>query len=576
MSSTKMKTKPKSGAQAVIESLKTEGVSTIFGIIGGAIMPIYDCLYQADQIKHITTAHEQGAIHAADGYARVTGKAGVCMSTSGPGATNLVTGLANAYMDSVPIVALTGQVARNLVGNDAFQEADVRGITTPITKYNQMVTEPTELSSTISKCFYLARSGRPAPVLLDVPKDVQLAKLKNYHPARNGVETKGYDPNYVGHPKQIEKALSALGKAERPLIIAGGGVITSEGSEKLRKLANKLKIPVTCTLMGLGSFPARSPLFLGMLGMHGTGYANKAVTNCDLLICVGTRLDDRITGDTNRFAPEAKVIHIDVDPSEIDKNVKSHIPIVGDAGRILDDLTCALETKEIDSRNFASWLEKIKAWKEDYPLTYQMGKGLKPQFIIEKLGELADESAIITTGVGQHQMWVAQYYPFNHPRTFVTSGGLGTMGFGFPAAMGAQVGKPDRQVVCVTGDGSFQMNIQELATCVREKLPITVIVLNNGFLGMVKQWQELFFERRYAETCLKGSSPQFDLVAKAYGAKGLKVTKLEEVVPALEEALSYREGPTVINCLVAEEENVFPMVPAGGSIGDFLTGAQDA
>lgn len=576
MMSTKVKARTKNGAQIVIDSLKKAGVDTIFGIIGGAIMPVYDALYQDGGIRHVTTTHEQGAVHAADGYARATGKVGVCMATSGPGATNLVTGLANAYMDSIPVVAFTGQVTTGLVGNDAFQEADIRGISTPITRYNHMVTDPNELSYNISKCFYLADSGRPAPVLLDLPKNVQTSKveLSNVDRFEAGAES----DNLIGeaHPRQIEEAVAAIKKAKRPLIMAGGGVITSFASNELRKFAEKLNIPVTCTLMGLGSFSYQNPLFLGMPGMHGTGYANKAITNCDLMICVGTRLDDRITGDTDRFATKATIVHIDVDPSEIDKNIKSHIPIVGDARTVLKGFNQMLRSEDVNKENLSPWLRKIKAWKKHYPLTYEMGMSLKPQYIIEELAEMTDEKAIITTGVGQHQMWVAQHYPFTEPRTLITSGGLGTMGFGFPAAIGAQVGKPDRQVICVTGDGSFQMNIQELATAVREKLPITVIVLNNKFLGMVRQWQELFFDGRYAETELKKGTPKFEQVARAYGAKGLRVEKPGELKPALKEALGYQDGPAIINCMVEEEENVFPMVPAGGSIGDFLLGEGDA
>lgn len=568
----KMKSRVRSGAQAVIEGLKAEGVTIIFGITGGAIMPVYDVLYDDDEIRHVTAGHEQGAVHAADGYARASGAVGVCMATSGPGATNLVTGLANAYMDSIPVVALTGQVPTGLVGGDAFQEADIRGITLPITKHNWMLRHPDDIPRTIQEGFYIARTGRPGPVLLDLPKDMTTGQTSAERPGR--VELEGYDPTYNGHPQQLAEAVEAIRDSRRPAIIAGGGVISSEASDELKELADWLRIPVISTLMGLGAFPGDNPLFLGMLGMHGTGYANKAVTHSDLLICIGTRFDDRITGKVSTFAPEARVIHIDIDPSEIGKNVAAHIPIVGDAKEILKSLNRA--TGGLDRPDTGPWLKQLGKWKDKYPLTCDgSGTTLKPQYVIEELGGLAEEDAIITTGVGQHQMWVAQYYTFRRPRTLITSGGLGTMGFGLPAAIGAQIAKPGRQVVCVDGDGSFLMTIQELATVVRERLPITMLILNNRHLGMVRQWQQLFYNGRYAETSLRGG-PRYDAVAEAFGAKGTRVERPEEVRPAIKEGLKNREGPTVIDFIVEEEENVFPMVPAGASVKDFMVGEEHA
>jgi len=564
------------GAQIFFECLKKEGVEVIFGYPGGAVLDIYHEMPNYD-IRHILVRHEQGATHMADGYARASGKVGVCLVTSGPGATNTVTGIATAYMDSIPIVVFTGQVPTPLIGNDAFQEVDIVGITRPCTKHNYLVKDVRHLPRIIKEAFYLARSGRPGPVLVDLPKDVIQASNNFSYP--NEVELRGYKPTVEPHKGQIKRAARELRKAKKPVIYAGGGVIHSSANKELTRLAEMLQIPVTTTLMGLGAFPAVTkkgskelhPLWLGMLGMHGTYRANMAVTNCDVLFAVGARFDDRVTGKVEGFAPEATIIHIDIDPTSISKNVKVDIPIVGDCKRALRQLIKIFEeepVEDLEARR-APWLEQIREWRETYPLAYeQKGDIIRPQFVVEKIYELSEGNAIITTEVGQNQMWAAQYYHFTEPRTLLTSGGLGTMGYGLPAAIGAQVACPDKLVIDIAGDGSIQMNIQELSTAVCNDLPVKVAILNNSYLGMVRQWQELFYERNYCETCLRGS-PDFVKLAEAYGAVGFRVAKPEEVEPVLKEAFSVKK-PVIIDFIVEEEEDVYPMVPAGKTINEML------
>jgi len=545
------------GAQIVVECLKKEEVRVIFGIPGGAIMPLYDVLYSETSIKHILTRHEQGAAHAADGYARATGNVGVCIATSGPGATNLVTGLANAYLDSIPLVAFTGQVSTNLIGTDAFQEVDINGITLPITKNNYVVREVRDLASIIQEAFYIARTGRPGPVLIDLPKDVQLAQTEFKYPEK--VNLNRYKPTFSGHIQQIKAAAQEISKAKKPVIYAGGGVISSNASSELRDLAFQANIPVTTTLMGLGTFPETHPLSLGMLGMHGTTYANYAISAADLIIALGVRFDDRVTGKLSEFGSQAKIIHIDIDPAEVGKNILVDIPIVGDVKNILKKLN-----EHVNEKRETEWLKIIADWKSKYPLKYKSNGELKPQYIIEKIYEITKGEAIIVTDVGQHQMWAAQYYQYTQPRTFISSGGLGTMGYGLPAAIGTKIGCPDKTVICISGDGSFQMNIQELATAINNNLAIIVVIMNNGYLGMVRQWQELFFDRRYAATSLAGS-PDFAKLTEVYGGIGIRVTKKEDFYPALKKALSLNTF-VLIDCLIPQEENVLPMVAPGAAI----------
>jgi acetolactate synthase-1/2/3 large subunit len=547
------------GAHILIECLEREGVEVIFGYPGGQAIPIYDALYDA-KLKHILVRHEQGAAHAADGYARSTGNVGVCLATSGPGATNLVTGIATAYMDSVPLVAITGQVPTFMLGSDSFQEADITGITIPITKHNYLVKEIRDLPRVVKEAFHIAKTGRPGPVLIDLPKDLTAQPAKVEFPDR--VDLPGYKPNYIGNARQVKDAAEAIQKAERPLLYVGGGAVISGAQEELQRLAESLDIPVTATLMGLTAFPTQHPLSLGMLGMHGTVYANYAVCATDLLIAVGARFDDRVTGKLEAFAPGVKVIQIDIDPAEIGKNVKVDIPIVGDVKTVLEKLG-----ERTTRRANPKWRAQIEQWKETYPLTYE-SSGLKPQRVIEELSRITGGEAIICTEVGQHQMWTAQYYQFTRPRSLVTSGGLGTMGFGFPAAIGAQVGNPDRLVIDIAGDGSFQMNIQELATAVACELPVKVIILNNFYLGMVRQWQEFFFDKRYSGTVLD-VNPDFVKVAEAYGASGFRIKTEAELSRMLKLALE-TPGPVVVDCQVEREENVFPMVPANCPISQML------
>ncbi len=549
-----------SGAEILLKSLETEGVDTIFGYPGGQALPIYDALYDSG-IRHILARHEQGAAHAADGYARATGRPGVCLATSGPGATNLVTGIANAYMDSVPLVAITGQVAQSLLGRDSFQEADITGITMPIVKHSYLVKNPAELAQIVKEAFHIATTGRPGPVLIDMPKDVSSGKIDYISPVEMNLP--GYKPLLDGDQSLVMEAARAIAKSERPLIYAGGGVVISGAHEELTRLAEFLMAPVTCTLMGLGGFPGSHPLFLGMLGMHGTKYANFAVCECDLLIAVGARFDDRVTGKLETFAPEAKVIHIDIDPAEIGKNVRVDIPIVGDVKRVLGQLLEVLQPGLGEA-----WQDKIQAWKKEYPLEYQdNGGSLKPQSVIREIYNLTGGNARITTEVGQHQMWTAHYYTFTKPRSFITSGGLGAMGYGLPAAVGVQVGCPGETVFDIAGDGSIQMNIQELCTAVNYELPINVAILDNGYLGMVRQWQEMFYNRRYSHSDLL--NPDFVKLAEAYGAEGIRVTKKAEVAPALEQAIRSNK-PVMIDFIIDREDNVLPIVPPGESLNKML------
>lgn len=571
------------GAEIVVQSLIEEKVDTVFGYPGGAVIPIYDVLYDAP-IKHYLTRHEQAAIHAADGYARSTGKVGVCIATSGPGATNLVTGLATAYMDSVPVVALTGQVASNLIGRDAFQEADIRGITLPITKHNYLVTDIKDLARTIKEAFYIARTGRPGPVLIDLPKDVTLASTVFQYPDQ--VDLPGYKPTYKGHKLQIAKAANAINNAGKPLLYVGGGAIISGAAKEVRQLARKGKIPVTTTLMALGVYPETDSLSLGMVGMHGSRYANYAISETDLLIAVGARFDDRVTGKLESFANKAKIIHIDIDPAEISKNVEVDIPIVGNVKDVLQELIPLVHEKKE-----GIWHQQLEQWKEKYPLRYENADNsekVKPQYVIEELYRLTRGEAIITTEVGQNQMWAAQFYNYSIPRSFISSGGLGTMGYGFPAAIGVQAGNPDRTVIDIAGDGSIQMNIQELATVANYNLPVKIVILNNQYLGMVRQWQELFYEKRYSATCLKRRNgcppicsspgekcpemlPDFVKLTEAYGIYGKRVERKEEVSAALEEMLKV-DGPALLDIHIPAEENVYPMVPPGAGIQEMIGG----
>lgn len=558
------------GSQILLESLKQEGVDTVFGYPGGAVINIYDDLYDSS-ISHVLTRHEQAAVHAADGYARATGKVGVAIATSGPGATNTVTGIATAYMDSIPMVIITGQVPTPLIGNDAFQEADMCGITRPCTKHNFLIKNIAELAKTIKEAFYIARTGRPGPVLIDLPKDVQVAKHKFSYPDK--VNLRGYKPTYSGNIRQIEKAAKMIRSAKRPVLYIGGGINLATANDELLKLAELAQIPVTTTLMAMSAFPQQHPLALGMLGMHGTFYANMAVTECDLLIAVGARFDDRVTGRIDSFAEKAKVIQVDIDPTSIRKNVEVDLPIVGDLKDVLGRLVgCLLQKTELVEdliESTAAWRTQLEEWKERHPMGYRASKTtIKPQFVIEKLRELTADDAIVATEVGQHQMWTAQFFSFTQPRTFLSSGGLGTMGFGLPAALGAQVAYPERQVIDISGDGSFQMNSQELATLVQYQLPVKIAILNNNYLGMVRQWQQMFFDKRYSQTPME-LPIDFIKLAEAYGAVGLQATKVDQVEAVIREALE-TPGPVLMNFKVAREENVLPMVPAGKAIHEMV------
>src|ERR671918_2574689 len=556
----------KTGAEIFCESLRREGVKTVFGLPGGVVLKIFDVLCQQKDIELVLTRHEQGAAHMAEGYAKATGRAGVVLVTSGPGMTNIVTGLADAYMDSVPLVAFTGQVSTNLIGNDAFQEADNVGISRPCTKHNVLVKDVNDLAQTIKEAFYIATTGRPGPVLVDIPKDVSIEKAEFKYPDK--VSLRGYNPTVTGNKHQIKQAAEEIMRAKQPMIYVGGGAVFSDAADEIRELAEITQIPVTMTLMGLGSFPGTHPLSLGMLGMHGGYWTNMAMHHADLLIAVGARFDDRVTGKLSAFCPEARVVHIDIDPTSIKKTFHAHIPIVGDVKAVLRQMNVMLHSMDGNAAEVralrAPWLKQVGEWKKSHPLTYKQDeKIIKPQFVIERLFELTKHDAIVATDVGQHQMFAAQYFKGTKPRTWLTSGGLGTMGFGFPAAIGAQKAFPDKMVLCITSEGSFQMNLQELATAADHKLPVKIVLLNNRFHGMVRQWQDLFYEGRYSASYL-GKMPDFVKLAEAYGILGLRVRKPSEVESVLKEGLRHK-GPVLMDVETDPYENCYPMIPAGGA-----------
>ena len=551
------------GAQILIESLLKEKVEVVFGLPGGQILPTFDALYDSP-LRFILTRHEQGAAHMAEGYSRASGRVGVCLATSGPGATNLVTGLANANMDSIPMVAITGQVPTSLIGNDAFQEADITGITRPVTKHNFLVKDVRDLARTVKEAFYIASTGRPGPVLIDLPADVQRNETEFVYPATTDIRS--YRPNYKGHPGQIKKAAELINQSQKPVLYIGGGVITAGAHKEILELAEKAKLPVIWTLMGIGAFPGNHELGLGMVGMHGTYAANHATQKSDLIIAIGARFDDRVTGRVDKFAPGAQVIHVDIDPTSISKNIQVDIPIVGDAKDILVEMLkhVAKKTKTTE------WHKQIETWKKDFPLSYKNDSHLRPQYVIEQINAVTKGNGIITTEVGQNQMWSTQFFKYKTPRSFISSGGLGTMGYGFPAAIGAKVACPDKVVFDIAGDGSIQMNIQELATAVHNKIPVKVAILNNGYLGMVRQWQQLFYKRRYSGTVLDGN-PDFVKLAEAYGAVGIRIEKKSDVTAAIQKAIKI-DKPVFLDFKVEPEENVFPMVPAGAALDEILRG----
>ena len=550
------------GGQIVCESLIKEGVEVVFGIPGGAILPLYQTMFYYPQIRHILTRHEEGASMAADGYARVTGKVGVCMATSGPGATNLVTGITTAQMDSVPMVAITGQVSRAAIGKDAFQETDVTGITLPVTKHNYLVMNASEIAEAIKEAFYIANTGRPGPVLVDIPKDVFTETAEFHYP--DSVDLPGYKPVMDGHPAQVKRAAQLIAEAKRPVILAGHGVIISRGYDELRELAEKAQIPVITTLLGRSSFPDDHMLFVGMPGMHGVAYASLAIDEADLVIGLGMRFDDRITGKISAFAPNAKVIHVDIDPAEIDKNVHADVPIVGDLARVLRQMN-----QIVQPATHPEWLKRIDELKQEHPsLRIRETDKLLPQYVVRDLREATEGSAIVVTGVGQHQMWAAQHYACTEANSFITSGGLGSMGFEVPAAMGAQVGQPDRVVWSICGDGGFQMTMCELATIVENNIPVKFAIFNNGYLGMVRQWQEIFYQKDYFSTHYTGN-PDFVKLAEAFGMRGIRVSRREESIEAIREAMAH-PGPVLVDFIVEDEENVYPMIPPGETVAELM------
>ena len=558
------------GAEIIIECLKAEGVDYVFGYPGGAVLHIYDAFYKQDDVKHILVRHEQGATHAADGYARSTGKAGVVLVTSGPGATNAVTGIATAFMDSIPMIVITGQVPKHLIGNDAFQEVDSVGITRPIVKHNFLVNDVNDIAETFKKAFYVATTGRPGPVVIDIPKDITAEKAAFEYPA--DIEMRSYNPTVKGHNGQIRRAVEMIKSAERPMIYTGGGVILGNGSEQLRTFTRSLGYPITQTLMGLGAFPASDPLSLGMLGMHGTYEANMGMHHCDVLIAIGARFDDRVTGSLEKFCPDARIIHIDVDPASISKNVKVDIPIVGEVAPILDSINreLAASAKPNNQAAIEKWWQQINEWRAQDCLKYDRDSDIiKPQFVVEELYNATNGEAFITSDVGQHQMFAAQYYGFDRPRQWINSGGLGTMGFGLPAAMGVQLAHPDAMVGCITGESSIQMCIQELSTCLQYSLPVKIINLNNGYMGMVRQWQEFFYEKRYAMSYFD-SLPDFVAIAESYGHIGIKVEKPADVRPALDEAFRQKDRLVFLDFITDREENVYPMIPAGAGLNEMI------
>ncbi len=559
------------GADIVVKCLAEEGVEHIFGYPGGAVLHIYDALYKQDKVQHILVRHEQGATHAADGYARSTGKPGVVLVTSGPGATNAVTGIATAYMDSIPMVVITGQVPRPLIGNDAFQEVDSVGITRPIVKHNFLVEEVEDLAVTLKKAFYVATTGRPGPVVVDIPKDVTAFKTEFSYPRE--IKMRSYNPTIKGHTGQIKKAMDIILSAKKPMIYTGGGVILSDASEGLTQFTRSIGAPITNTLMGLGAYPASDKQFVGMLGMHGTYEANMAMHNCDVLIAIGARFDDRVTGNLEKFCPDARIVHVDVDPASISKNVKVDVPIVGDVAEVMGEFNKHLEQNErrIESGALENWWQQIEEWRAQDCLKYDQNSELiKPQYVVQQLHEVTKGDAFVTSDVGQHQMFAAQFYPFDKPRRWINSGGLGTMGFGLPAAMGVQLAHPDSTVACITGEGSIQMCIQELATCTQYGLPVKIVNLNNRYLGMVRQWQEFFYEKRYSMSYMD-SLPDFCALAEAYGHVGIRVEKPEDVKPALEEAIIKHKDRTVfLDFITDREENVYPMIPAGAGLNEMI------
>ena len=563
------------GAEILVRCLKEEGVKHLFGYPGGAVLHIYDALYAQDDVQHVLVRHEQAAVHAAEGYARASGKTGVVLVTSGPGVTNAVTGIADAYMDSIPLVVFSGQVPTALIGNDAFQEVDAVGITRPCVKHNFLVRDINNLAETIKKAFYIASTGRPGPVLIDLPKDITIGKAEFHYPKK--IKLRSYNPTVKGHAGQIRKAVDLILSAKRPMLYTGGGVILSEGSPELIELTQLLGYPITNTLMGLGAYPATDKQFVGMLGMHGTYEANLAMHHCDVLIAIGARFDDRVTGKIDKFCPEARIVHVDIDPSSISKNVRVDIPIVGSVPNVLRAMINVIRDEKLrpDTEALARWWRQIDEWRAMKSLSYRPSdEVIKPQFVIQKLYQVTEGKAIITSDVGQHQMWAAKYYHFDRPRQWINSGGLGTMGFGLPAAMGAKLAFPDQDVACVTGDGSIQMMLQELATMKQYRTPVKIVNLNNGYLGMVRQWQEFFYQKRYSMTYFE-ALPNFVMLAEAYGHIGLRIEKPGDVEGALREAFALKDRTVFLDFLTDDTENVFPMIPSGGGQNEMLLAERD-